>query len=132
MIAAKSSFSLFLARGPPLSFGAFRTYALLTSTLGVYTRVSYTCIRVYTRQRVGTRSRVRAGANEIGEIRSARRSADGGCRPSLSDSSAYRVVVVVVSHFRPRRAMPLRTASRRLATTTSGLGCGKNGRRTRG
>lgn len=71
-------------------FHARRVYA--------YTVYMYTCtIYMCTRQRVGARSRVRAGANEIGEIRSEER---GGCRPSLSDSSS-------LSHFRP-----LRTASR--------------------
>lgn len=56
-------------------------------------------------QRVGARSRVRAGANEIGEIRSARRSADGGC-PSvpLELAGASR-----------RRRLSLSTAPRRTA-----------------
>jgi len=68
------------------------------------------------------RSRVRAGANEIGEIRSARRSADGSCRPSLSNSwrPAYRVVVVSLSTASPRAALH-RTTARRATTTISGL-----------
>jgi len=79
----------------------------------VYASVICTCVCVRVCGRGWVRSRVRAGANEIGEIRSARNSADGGCRPSLSDSPAYRVVVVVVSlSTAPRRTAPLRIAAR--------------------
>lgn len=121
MIAAKSSVSLFLTRGSPLSFGAFRTYALLTCTLGEFARVCHVhvCIRVRVYVRgggVGARARASVRAltklakyAPLGEART-----EAASRPSLSDSPAYRVAVVVSLSTVPRRTAPLRaTLSRR-------------------
>jgi hypothetical protein len=154
MIAAKSSISLFLAGSaaplplpsslppsrPPTLFPSpspspspSLSFALSFSAFSMYARVVYPRACEYTFARVCVRregwGRTRASVRALTKL--AKYAPLGGARTEVAARpSRIHGHIVTTFLFRPHRTAPHRTAPHR--TATSGFGCGKNGRQTRG